>query len=304
MVHKNEKSQDHYVSQTYLTHFSFSEKFVYVYRKKEKYEKDIPIKSICVEVGGDLCNFYENRFAVREILSKCEPLWNIFIESVLNKTLADVDSPLLSLDENEIPLYEWVLLYLAYLRCWSPVSIQQLRLQEEFFYNRCVLPFSRGIDDVLRSKISNGSVRVEIDDKDYHKHQVIQLLCSVAKEFRGKNWDILVNETDVKFITSDTPFTPMFPSLYLPLTPRYALVIRSDSGAKINYKKIDKKTVKKYNKEVVKYAKDLVISSEMCGKLSRLVDNHRYFRPEVVFHVDESNTGVMKVFFQHKSICV
>ena len=89
-MHTLLKSYDHYVSETYLKKFSKTPKHVFVYRKKEKLEREMNIGSICGTRGGDICRGLGNIYALREILSDLEPAWNIFIESVKSRRILEI----------------------------------------------------------------------------------------------------------------------------------------------------------------------------------------------------------------------
>lgn len=103
MTLKRQTRRDHYVSKTYLKHFSKDDSLLFVYHKKSR-EKHIAYPStICFEYNGDHCEHYENEYAIRDSLKKVEPLWNPNIEKLKKHDI----SPALFLDMSY---------FIAYLR--------------------------------------------------------------------------------------------------------------------------------------------------------------------------------------------
>lgn len=301
-AHKNKKRNDHFVSQTYLRSFSDQNDFVQIYRKKEKFEKSVPIKSICYELDGDRSVYFENQFGIRDILKLCEPLWQAFIKSIEKENMNDIHSQWS--EKNAYPTFlERIMLFISYLRCLSPTTTRLSNKQHEFFLNKIDLPYDSSLPIDVREAIKNRKLEVRFADTKYHKAEALKLLVPIADSLYNKKWFVLVNTTEVKFVTSDTPVVPLFGGLYIPLTPSYALLISSEDGNEMIYKKISQRAVKQYNKELVKYADDIVISSEpICSKLSRLVDNHRQYQPDVQFKEFEVTKNKKLITFQHKAV--
>lgn len=301
MAHRNEKSRDHFVSQTYLRNFCLKDDCAQIYSKRRGWSKLIHIGTICTEVGGDICNYYENKFAIRDILEKCEPLWNTFIKSIEERNTIEINAIWRKVEG--ITFLEWITLYFSYLRCLSPTTIQQSKKMDSHILNHYVLRSTPGLSDEEYELIKSKKITVNARNKEYHKAQSMKLLTEVAMEFYNKKWEILVNTSDLKFITSDTPFIPLMGSLYFPLTPHYALLIHPTEGKSMAYKKITQAEVKKFNKELVKYAVDLVISSdEVCKKLERLVNNCNNYQPGVDYTTLKSSPNSQTILVQHKAI--
>lgn len=179
MTNKSLDSYDHYVSRTYLRNFLYLPKpeHVFVYRKKEKLEKPMPINSICGERGGDICTRFENPFGLREILAKIEPIWHVFITAVSNKNILSVN--LTETTADKITFLEKVSLYIAYLRCLSPTfhelcrKINQKTAKE---YNKAIVKWA---SDFIISSINDSGISKLVDKyRDYEpqvEYQTTQL---------------------------------------------------------------------------------------------------------------------------------
>ncbi len=312
MTHRSLNSRDHYVSRTYLKHFCCSPEHVFMYRKKEKFEKAAPVGTICCEPGGDICEHFTNKFVIREILSEIEPKWNIFINAVKNKNIVDVHKA--ESKAGERSFLESISLYIAYLRCLSPVVNKLAKEAREGVFNKFTLPLladfeDERLDEDVRQSIRNGEFRVEIGDKQYYKAMGVHALLSIAVEFYERDWEVLINKSDVGFITSDTPIIPLPVAelllnekapIYLPLTSNYALLIRPNQGWCIKYRDISRVKVKEYNKEIVKWAVDKVISSADDTGVSKLVDKYRNYEAKNEF-VPVQLSASKQVFVRHKT---
>jgi hypothetical protein len=304
MAHTNLNSLDHFYSQTCLRYFSYSPGHVFMYRKKEKFEKSVPINSICCERGGDICESFENKFGLRQILDMVEPTWNIFIDGIKNKSINEIHA--VHSQNSEIPFLEKVSLFISYLRCLSPTILRLLKEHHEEILNKFVLPLSATIENnqmdiATRELIQNGDIKVTIGNKSYYKNEVINFMAEMAQILYNKGWKVLINTTDTKFITSDTPFISLANgALYLPLTPEYALIFKPFPDSNIEYKKINRQEVKNYNKEIVKWASDQIISSTDDLGISKLVNKYRNYEVKNEYTSIKEKKGE-KIFFQHRA---
>lgn len=290
------KTKDHYVSQTYLRRFSSSPEFAFGIRKKVKFNKEIPIDSICFERGGDICESFENKDGLKKLLRIIEPSWNIFIKSIEERNLVEIHTALSK--ENEISFLEKICCFMAYLRCNSPTQHRLMKEQLEGFATQYILP---KVDKHLNIN-SSDDVKVIIGDRDYYKGQAINILKDIPQLIYDKNWTLLVNDSNTKFITSDNPFISLGDgSLYLPLTPSYALVIESAVGNSIVYRKIQEEKVKSLNLEIIKFAEDFIVSSENNIEIDELVDLHRDYSASVIF-ASFNDVHTETVFFQQVAI--
>ncbi|HRD69205.1 MAG TPA: DUF4238 domain-containing protein [Legionella sp.] len=311
-------SYDHYVSVTYLKNFSKNPKHVFVYRKKRALEREMAIGSICGARGGDVCHNFENIYALREVLADIEPAWNIFIESVQSRRVIETNASTPKV--SDLTLLSRIGLYVAYLRCLSPTMLGLGQEQHERILNDYLLKMlaesnHENIDSIIKKAILDGKIKAKIDDKDYFKAKSAGFLATLGNLIDQRNWEILVNKSSTKFITSDTPcILPEFLSkthttletvanrkldpIYLPLTPDHALLIRADFGRKLSYTKVSPYQVKQFNKEIVKSAYDMVISYEYDYGISKLVDKYRHYSSIIDFKPIQTHRGTTIIMKQ------
>ncbi|HCD9498742.1 DUF4238 domain-containing protein [Legionella pneumophila] len=311
-MHQDLNSYDHYVAQTYLRHFSCYKNHVFVYRKKTRAKRSKgpeKIKKICGEQGWDICQHLENVYALREFLNVIEPAWNLFIQSIKDETLHEIETH----EENELPVIMKGVLYIAYLRLLSPRSIEMAQKLREGIANRLLAIQVDKIDDLTpnqRQLIKDGKIQVQFNDPVYFKGFSLNHLYDVSKYIYSRNWDILINNTKTKFITSDNPvifknfymkqgqimqIDNQFMPLYIPLTPYVGLIIRKEAGTQISYKEALEEEVNILNEEMVKFATDLVVSSDNKEEpnISTWVDKYKDTSLSVVFN--EINLGYQKI---------
>lgn len=295
-------SYDHYVSQTYLKHFGFKKgkkDFVWMYRKKYGVVKGVPTDSICGEYSGDICEAFENKFALREILNLIEFAWNPFIEAIKNNNLLETHRELSN--DDKIPFLEKILLFISYVRCLSPTMRNLSKEQNETLFSKVILPLQTKLDSRLdaNDSIKKGTIKIEIGNNSYYKGQGINHLVDFAKILSKRTWVILKNSTRIKFITSDTPFISLLNrDLYLPLTPEYALIFSHFQSDKIKHYNVTAAEVENYNKNIVQWASDLVISSQENSEIKELVDKYREYKP--TSKITLFPNGI--ITFQHQAI--
>ncbi|HAW6249041.1 TPA: DUF4238 domain-containing protein [Legionella pneumophila] len=311
-MHTDLNSYDHYVAQTYLRHFICYKNHVFVYRKKtgtKRSKGPEKIKNICHKQGWDICQHLDNVYALREFLNVIEPAWNLFIKSIKDETLHEIETH----ESGELPVIMKGVLYIAYLRLLSPRSIKMAQKLREGMANQFLATQADKIEDLTskqRQLIKDGKIQVQFNDPVYFKGFAINQLDWLPQYIYSRNWDILINNTKTKFITSDNPIIfknfylkngriiqvdNQFMPLYIPLTPDIGLVIKKEQGTQINYKESLEAEVNALNEEMVKFATDLVISShnkeDPC--INTWMDKYKDTSPDVVFN--EINFGQEKI---------
>lgn len=315
VMHNRTDSRDHYVAQTYLKHFSCYKNHVSVYQKhngntiQHSHEHT---NKICWKTGWDVCYKYKNHFVLRKLLTNIEPAWNEFIQSVKEKTLNKINPK----------IFPAGVLYIAYLRALSPRSIKLVKnLTEDKYNHRLQHDFDKieGLSSECRQLIRDGLINIEINDTDYFKLRSMEQLEPLAKTMHSNHWDILINNTSTKLITSDNPVIfknfytrkgrihkldgqPM--PLYLPLTPKFGLVIRNESSDKISYKEVMEEEVNALNKEMIKSASNLIISSnyEINNVIANLVHQYANTSLDVVINNIQINKNFAIKTVQQKPI--
>ncbi|HAT1881219.1 TPA: DUF4238 domain-containing protein [Legionella pneumophila] len=311
-MHEDLDSYDHYVAQTYLRHFSCYKNHVFVYRKitgAKRNKGPEKIKKVCGEQGWDICHHLENVYALREFLNDIEPAWNLFIQSIKNETLHEIETQ----ESSDMPIIMKGVLYIAYLRLLSPRAIKMAQDLREGITNHILatqVDKIEGLTVEQRKLIKDRKIQVQFNDPVYFKGFSLNHLHEVSEYIYSRNWDILINNTETKFITSDNPVMfknfymkqgrvigvdNQFMPLYLPLTPDIGLVIRKEQGTQINYKEALKEEVFVLNEEMVKFASDLVISSynKEDPNMITWMDKYKDTSPGVVFN--ELNLGHQRI---------
>lgn len=300
MANNKLDSYDHYVPRTYLKHFSCHEKHVFAYSKKRLLDKPVPINSICGIRGGDIINFSSDKFGLRNLLKDIEKEWNLFLDLCKNKNLIQkINEPV---QPEETPFLIKISIFMSYLLNLSPHLMSNRHLSEIIFnmqkhkiYDKDIL-----IDKLLKKGIDlidKGEMVMSIEQDDYYKYMGMRSLIETAKGIYDKRWILLFNSSDVDFITSDTPaihFTQdthehllYHAQIYLPLTPKHAILIDPVRSSTIEYKEVTQGDVKKYNKQMIKFASDLVIASskDPDPKISKLVEKYRSYKPAIVTEI-------------------
>lgn len=290
-MHTDLRSYDHYVAQTYLRQFACSQDYVFVCRKKEKLNKLMPSSSICGEKGGDICNHLDNPYALREFLSVIEPAWNLFVKSMEQTAWTQ---------DNAETIYKGCL-YIAYLRLLSPRTILMFQEIYQGVLNTILIKNIEKIKDLSESQkafISEGKIKIQVNDPEYFKCSALNQIAEISQYIYSRNWTILLNKTDINFVTSDTPLifnnydlkdglikfsTPAFMPMYLPITPKIGLIIQKEEGNKVDYKNITDDVITVLNREIVKFASDLVICSTEDPAIIEMVNRYRDYKPGVVF---------------------
>ena len=301
-LNKELNRKDHFVSQTYLKHFGYLGKFVFWHRKKESLVKEVPINSICLERGGDVCENFENILALRDILKRIEPSWNFFIEGIINENLNQIHDD--RSKNEELSFLHKICLFMSYLRSLSPTIRKLAKETNEGIINNFYLPrfTEHGQFKQLHEPIIKGEIKVEVGDTNYYKAQGINFLAEFAEHLYNRTWLILVNTTDVKFITSDTPFISLDNNrLYLPLTPTHALIFDKSFSHQIVYHKVSAFDVRRCNREIVKFADDQIISSTEDAGVSKLVEKYRKYEAFVKFESIKEKDATT-VIFRHQSV--
>jgi hypothetical protein len=195
--------------------------------------------------------------------------------------------------------------YWAYLSTCTPTwqrvatEIQQAELDETYL-ERFVAYAEAHPEEYPRAAeylplVKEGSLKAEIDG-NYPKAVVTAQLLEHQRCLYHQEWNVVWNNTDELFLTSDNPSCfdyeyggPMYPARYLPLTPRLSLwtpiepdkpKIGSDaSPARRSFgREATVKFVRDMRRLILQSAENIVLSSEARPYISACVEKYKNWR--------------------------
>lgn len=287
---------DHYVSQVHLKNF-YSPMLgnrMFALRKADMKAFTPDAQSVCrIEEGSTNRYLLEPR-AVEEFLKDIEPRYN---EAVTNVIEVDIR-----------PQTVYVLAgFIAYVLSCSPAGIrihsgplkgvvEETGRMLDSKGEISVPPPTLGASS-LTELFASGKVRVEIDPK-YPQAIGIASILQRTNTFGNFVWEILVNETDSPFFTSDFPIA-IEPTTDLriinrivPLTPRLAVRLHPDisldtnaadfsfKGFRRKIRRASREEVVRINALLVRCAESTVFFSRNDDWVERFVRKNSYFRIE------------------------
>jgi hypothetical protein len=225
-------ANDHYVSRTFLQHFSDAEGRLHGYSKKDgKYFSPWP-KDVCKEWDGDLNPAIEGMpDMLGEYRELFEPKWNPVVEE-LNKRNADRSIRLLV-----------ALCFANMVTCvpaWRRVAAelwQNMKGAELRFKN--IINQERGIVDEGLEKgvaaLEEGKIKL-VADADSIKAKMTGNLMGLACLAYHSTFVFFENKTGIPFVTADNPVAlrlsdvlgePM--TRFMPITPKLGLLLKLDA---------------------------------------------------------------------------
>jgi hypothetical protein len=257
-----EKERHHYVPKFYLKNFTFDKdrKFLYVYERKGEVKK-VSITDVAVKKGfytfvdeSTKCKIDKLEEFFADIENKTAPVLNKIISSE-NLNISDSDREILSLFIST--------LYIRTLRFFS-IQKDILREMIKNILNVSAQDkenFSNSVKMVAGTKIEDDEIelaiklvlegidknfRISINDEAVKPHFFkidLETAWDLAKIFLNiKKWHLLINNTDLPFITSDNPVVIQkpnfiyddrinrglgFATIILPISPKLCLLLRN-----------------------------------------------------------------------------
>lgn len=290
---------DHYVSQVHLKNFysPLLGNLMYALRKTDMKAFTPDAQSVCRIEDGSTNGYLLEPRAIEEFLKDIEPRYN---EAVTNLVETDLR-----------PQTVYVLAgFIAYVLSCSPAG---MRIHSEPLKG-VVEETGRMLDSrgeisappsalgasSLTELLDSGKVRVEIDPR-YPQAIGIASILQRTNTFGNFVWEILVNETDSPFFTSDFPIA-IEPTADLrinnkivPLTPRLAMRLHPDFSVDTNavdfsFKGFHRKIRHASRKEVVRINTLLVRCAESTVFYSRNEDwVERFVRKNSSFRIESRN---------------
>ena len=307
--------KDHYVSQTYLRLFSGVDGHLVPYYKNACVivGKSKRPKSICFETEGDTNKYFGDKRILDKFLPAFENPWKENIVK-LEKGLIDAKTK-----------YE-LAGYIAFLRSCNPVakrfgqkSIAGMVEPVAFKVMLSTLEKADYLSNehklFLRKAIQNKEIGIEID-RDFAHAQGMRALEGAINRYYCSHWLVLINETDIPFITSDNPAILYYQDLrqqiaqtYVPLKPSMALLISSDpdidhpsfedakkySNHEDGFGVIKQSYVEKFNEAIIKSAERIVLHKKKEDWLEKLVRKYGNWKVDAIVTHIPTDRGVMVI---------
>jgi len=307
--------KDHYVSQTYLRLFVGPNGDLVPYYKNTRaiVGKPKKPKSICFETEGDTNKYFEDTRLLDKFLPAFENPWkNNLIK--LEKGVLDANTK-----------YE-LAGYIAFLRSCTPTAKrfgqQSIAGVVEPVAYKVMLSTLEKADYLtdkhkltLRNAIQNKEIGIKID-REFAHAQGMRVVEGIIHRYYCSHWLILINETDIPFITSDNPAILYYKDVqqqisqtYVPLKPSIALLITPDfdidhpsfedvkrySNSKDGFGVIKQSYVKKFNEEIVKSAERIVLHQKKEDWLEQLVRKYGKWRVDAIVSHIPTDMGIMTI---------
>ena len=167
----------------------------------------------------------------------------------------------------------------------------------------------------LRNKILNTEEILKID-RDFAHAQSMRTLEGVIHTYYCSRWLVLINETNIPFITSDNPAILYYQDMqqqiaqtYVPLKPSMALLIAPDldycranfedvkryNNSKDRFGIIKQSYVKKFNEAIVKSAERIVLHQKKEDWLEQLVRKYGKWRVDAIVSHIPTDRGIMTI---------
>jgi len=195
---------DHYVSQTYLRHFASPKGYLVPYYKNAQVVAGKPkrTKSICFETEGDTNKYFDNPRLLDEFLPAFENPWKNNIAKLENGVFdANTKFELAG--------------YIAFLRSCSPTA---KRLGQRMIAGALEpVAYEIGLSNLdkadylsdehklaLRNAFEKREIEIKID-REFAHAQGMRALIGMLYRYYCSHWLVLINETNIPFITSDNP---------------------------------------------------------------------------------------------------
>jgi len=303
-------SKDHYVSQTYLRLFVGPNGDLVPYYKNARVVigKSQKPKSICFETEGDTNKYFQNPRLLDELLPVFENPWknnivrleNGFIDANTKFELAG---------------------YIAFLRSCSPTSKRLIQGTVTGLVKGPVNLIDKAdfLSDDKKLSLLNEFQEIEKEnnkDKEFAHAIGIRVLIGLLYQYYCSHWLVLINKTDIPFITSDNPAILYYQDIqqqagliYVPLKPYLALLIAPNldinSSNDEDVKKYENSNdvfgvikepyVNKFNEAIVKSAERIIIHQNKEDWLEQLVRKYSKWQVDTVVSHLPTDKGIMSV---------
>lgn len=234
------KTRQHYVPQFYLKYFAIGNSDnVFCYDKINKKSFQTNSRDICCEI-----NFYSPKQAeesLEKVFSECESYWNFLFKKVIESE----DLSILNTEE-----FAGLLIFLV------------LQKQRTMKRRKLVSSARKFQISKINEKFTDWKIVPSTDlERIDHLLSMIELYTEDMNNVFKNNWELIINNSQVPFFTSDDPliqqlvknakrFRNSYVKNYFPITPKLLIVSEplTSQGVYITKESIsDKNTITKFN---------------------------------------------------------
>lgn len=211
---KKTNTRQHYVPQFYLRYFSFKNSdSVFCYDKINKKSFTTNIRDICHEI-----NFYspkQDEESLEKAFSECESYWNFLFK----KAIDSEDLSVLNTEE-----FGGLLTFLVLQKQRTVKRRKIVSSARKFWINK------------INEEFTDWKIVPPIDlERTDHLSSMIELYPEEMEIVFKNNWELIINNTQIPFLTSDDPliqqlvkndkrFVDPYIKNYFPITPKLLMV--------------------------------------------------------------------------------
>jgi hypothetical protein len=301
--------QDHYVAQTYLESFTDSNDKLIPYYKDKNIIMGKPKspKVVCYEIDGDTNKYFDNPRIIDSYLPQFENSWKNNVQALKNHSVDGIIKYQISG-------------YIAFLRSCTPTAkrLGQDRIRsalQPLVDSVARKQFERDEETrfIIQTAIENRQITTDVDRQFPHAMGISLLIELTARFFYGK-WLIMLNETNMPFVTSDNPAVVYYHKhktdighVYVPIAPDIAILISSDIDATTldeysilnNTCETDRFAVPKmeyieiFNDLIIKAAEERILHRSVETWLEKKVQEYNYWRLEIIVDEIKTNKGTI-----------
>lgn len=295
--------RDHFVAKTYLKHFVSSDGMLRAYRKSDDARFPCQPGDVCHEWNGDVIqDFLSDPTTLAKYRKIFEPAWNPAIRELIAGRISAV---------NKLAIAG----YWSNLLAFTPTS----RRLDVTSHDRHVIDYLRA-KDILSTEAGKPDAELKRILATFDKYSLrIETRPDAMRAMRvghlwgftwalyNSDWIVMMNETGMKYLTSDNPVSfddpgpwrgqsPRLPR-YFPLTPTVCLYCDMSAAASrtadpdfsqapkgaVRQATIPLRGVRRINRAIVQCAEDLVFSSDHQPSTDALVKKYARYRVETDF---------------------
>lgn len=300
---------DHYISQVHLKNFyapSLGNR-MFALRKADMKSFATDAKSVCRIKEGNTNPYLAEPRAIEEFLKKIEPKYNAAVKDLTEKNVGEETIYVLAG-------------FIAYVHSCSPAGMRihsatlerTLSITSQLLDAQGKLPTPPPSisDSSLTELLTSGRIHFNIDPKYPQSVGVTSILDSI-KSFSNLKWEVLINDTDSPFFTSDFPIAieptpdPRIINKIIPLTPRLAIRLHPNFELKTrdtiflqnfscSFRSTSRQEVIKINTAIVRCAEELVFFCEKHEWVEPFIQKNAPYRIEnVIQNITNQNSTLL-----------